>query len=80
MKFTTKRIAKHRGRQEIPAEWKIPITGLYCGITIYLYSSLESTSGWPAVGLLAVAVGAEKVLQFWWGPRALSNPSVKPTR
>ena len=80
MRFITKSITKYRGRQEIPDEWKIPITGVYCGALAYAYQTSGATSGWLAVSLFAASVGVEKLIQFWRGPTAPSNSSVKPTR
>ena len=76
MRFFTKIIAKYRGRNEIPDNWKVPITGIYCGALVYAYQETGATSGWLAVGLFAASVAIEKIIQFWWGPKVSSHPPI----
>ena len=72
-------IVKRKGRGEIPDSWKVPITRIFCATLVYVYDTSGSGSGWPAVGLFAVSVAIEKIIQFWWGPKTPSNPAVKRT-
>ena len=76
MRFFTKIIAKYKGRNEIPDDWKVPITGIYCGVLVYAYQETGATSGWLAVGLFAASVAIEKIIQFWWGPKVSAHPSI----
>ena len=76
MRILTKSIAKYRGRNEIPDEWKVPITSIYCGALVYAYDKSGTTSGWLAVGLFVASVAIEKIIQFWWGPKVSSNPPI----
>ena len=76
MRFLTKCITKYRGRNEIPDDWKVPITGIYSGALVYAYQESGATSGWLAVGLFAASVAIEKIIQFYWGPKVSSNPPI----
>lgn len=76
MRFLTKCITKYRGRNEIPDDWKVPITGIYSGALVYAYQESGATSGWLAVGLFAASVAIEKIIQFYWGPKVSSNAPI----
>ena len=55
MRFLTKCITKYRGRNEIPDDWKVPITGIYSGALVYAYQESGATSGWLVLSSTAVA-------------------------
>src|SRR5690606_30264795 len=80
MRILTKSIAKYRGRNEIPDEWKVTISTIYCGALAYPYDKSSTTSGWLAVRLFSVSVAIETTIQFWWRPKVSTNPPIYPAR